>query len=166
MFLARVTGMFTAWLIQSQSIPSSIEHDTPVCSHSSSPVTFTNTTLQCVVFGILMATLYPADTIDGSVTSYVPLTTVYTPPSSCSTIFRQDGPSYVAYDPGYGLEISSNTICQPPAVTTWWEQKALGDPASDHTAVSIGPLTCPSSWVTVATSVKDSASTAAMCCPP
>lgn len=113
-----------------------------------------------------MATLYSADTVNGVVTSYIPLTTVFTPPEFCSTIFRQDGPSYVAYDPGYGLDIDSRIICQPPAVTTWWEQGNLGDVASDHTAVSIGPLTCPHSWITVATSIKGDVSTAVMCCPP
>ncbi|KAH8763293.1 hypothetical protein F5883DRAFT_463466 [Diaporthe sp. PMI_573] len=113
-----------------------------------------------------MASLYPADTDSGEVTSYIPLKTVFAPPESCTSIFRQNGSSYVAYDPGYGLDINSNVICQPPAVTTWWNQADLGNAVSDHTVVSIGPLSCPSSWNTVATSVKDVSSTAAMCCPP
>lgn len=113
-----------------------------------------------------MASLYSADTVSGVVTSYIPLTTVFSAPSYCAGMFRQDGPGYMAYDPGYGIDINRDIICQPPAVTTWWEQGALGDAASDHTAVSLGPMTCPHGWSTVATSVKDSVSTAAMCCPP
>lgn len=114
-----------------------------------------------------MTSLYPAETNDGVVTSWIPLTTVYTPPTGCSTQFRLNGPSLVAFDPGYGLDIDSKVICAPPAVTTWWEQGRLGQgAASGHTAASIGPLTCPSSWTTVATSVKDKISTNIMCCPP
>lgn len=112
-----------------------------------------------------MTSLYPADTVSGVVMSFIPLTTVFTPPSSCSSIFRLDGASYMAFDPGYGLDIDEKVICQPPAVTTWWEQDNLGNAATGHTAVSLGPLTCPQDWQTMESSVKDDLSTAAICCP-
>ncbi|KAF2084082.1 hypothetical protein K490DRAFT_49939 [Saccharata proteae CBS 121410] len=108
---------------------------------------------------------YTAETISGEVTQYIPLTTTWTASSDCSRSFRQDGPSLVAFDPGYGLGIDSAVICQPPAVTTWWNQGLLGGGAADHTAVSIMPMTCPAGWSTVVTSVKDGVSTLAMCCP-
>ncbi|KAI1851344.1 hypothetical protein JX266_003419 [Neoarthrinium moseri] len=113
-----------------------------------------------------MATLYPAETNAGVVTSWVPLATVYTPSVGCSSQYRLNGPSLVAFDPGYGLDIDSRIICQPPAVTTWWEQGRLGSGNdAGHTAVSLGPMTCPDKWITVASSVQDESSTIAMCCP-
>ncbi|KAI1356099.1 hypothetical protein F5Y01DRAFT_268530 [Xylaria sp. FL0043] len=112
-----------------------------------------------------MTTLYPAVTSEGTVTSFLPLTTPFTPSAECSDYFRLNGPSLVAFDPGYGLDIDPLVRCVPSAVTTWWEQGRLGDNNEDHTAISIGPLVCPYEWRTVATSVADESSTAAMCCP-
>lgn len=113
-----------------------------------------------------MTSLYPAETNSGVVTSWIPLTTVFTPSASCTSQFRLDGPSLVAFDPGYGLDIDSNAECAPPAVTTWWEQGRLGGgDGNGHTAVSIGPLTCPDEWTTVASSTSQGSSTAFMCCP-
>lgn len=113
-----------------------------------------------------MSDFYPAETNGGDVTSWIPLTTTWPSSSGCDSSFRLNGPSLVAFDPGYGLEIDTAVKCQPPAVTTWWEQGLLGKGAfSGHTAVSILPLTCPESFSTVATSIKDQSSTLAMCCP-
>ncbi|KAK1701101.1 hypothetical protein BDP55DRAFT_10045 [Colletotrichum godetiae] len=115
-----------------------------------------------------MATAYPAVTDEnGTVTSFIALPTTFTPPTSCSTIYRLNGFSLAAYDPGYGLGIDARVKCAPPAVTTWWEQGRLGlNSGEGHTAISIGPLVCPERWATVATSVKNgTSSTLAMCCP-
>ncbi|KAK8088163.1 hypothetical protein PG997_003124 [Apiospora hydei] len=118
-----------------------------------------------------MTTPYPPATdAAGTVTIFVPLTTTFTAASSCSTLFRQNGPSLVAYDPGYGLDIHTRAgggKCAPGAVTTWWEQARLGfnDDDGHHTAASLGPLTCPDGWSTLASSRKDAQSTVAMCCP-
>ncbi|KAJ5833840.1 hypothetical protein N7474_002151 [Penicillium riverlandense] len=110
-------------------------------------------------------TLYPAETHSGTVTSFIPLTTIWTAPAGCSGSFRLDGPSLMAFDPGYGLDINTDVICDPPAMTTWWEQGLLGGGGAYKTEVSIGPLTCPDGYSTVASSVKDVSSTLAMCCP-
>ncbi|TGJ80521.1 hypothetical protein E0Z10_g8241 [Xylaria hypoxylon] len=112
-----------------------------------------------------MTTLYPAVTSNGVVTSFVPLTTLFTPSAECSGYFRLDGLSLVAFDPGYGLDIDTDVRCLPSAVTTWWEQGRLGDNGEDHTAISLGPLVCPYKWQTVATSVENELTTLAMCCP-
>ncbi|KAI1130983.1 hypothetical protein F5Y10DRAFT_99933 [Nemania abortiva] len=112
-----------------------------------------------------MTTLYPAVTSSGGVISFIPLTTTFTPSAECSGYFRLNGPSLVAFDPGYGLDIDTDVICVPSAVTTWWEQARLGVNGDDHTAISIGPLTCPYKWETVATSIENGSSTVAMCCP-
>ncbi|KAK6949230.1 hypothetical protein Daesc_009304 [Daldinia eschscholtzii] len=112
-----------------------------------------------------METVYPAVTSNGVVTSFVPLATSFTPSSECSGYFRLNGPSLVAFDPGYGLDIDDSVRCVPSAVTTWWEQGRLGTNDDGHTALSLGPLICPYEWQTVATSIKDKSSTLAMCCP-
>ncbi|KAI1409709.1 hypothetical protein F5Y13DRAFT_203117 [Hypoxylon sp. FL1857] len=112
-----------------------------------------------------MTTLYPAVTSSGAVTSFVPLTTIFTPSDGCSGYFRQNGPSLVAFDPGYGLDIDPDVRCLPSAVTTWWEQGRLGGDSGGHTAISLGPLVCPYEWQTVVTSIEDTSSTLAMCCP-
>ncbi|KAK1980229.1 hypothetical protein LZ30DRAFT_595200 [Colletotrichum cereale] len=115
-----------------------------------------------------MAEAYRPETDQAStVTSFIALPTIFTPPSICSSIYRLNGFSLVAYDPGFGIDIDSRVRCAPPAVTTWWEQGRLGiNGGEGHTAVSIGPLNCPHRWNTVVTSVKNKISTLAMCCPP
>ncbi|KAK7965189.1 hypothetical protein PG988_010193 [Apiospora saccharicola] len=112
----------------------------------------------------------PATDASGTVTTFVPLTTTFTALPSCSTQFRQNGPSLVAYDPGYGLDIDTRVgggRCVPGPVTTWWEQARLGfnDDNGRHTAASLGPMTCPDGWPTLVSSSKNEKSTVALCCP-
>jgi hypothetical protein len=114
-----------------------------------------------------MSILYPAETNNGVVTSWIPLTTAWASVSGCSNSLMLEGDRLVAFDPGYGISINPAATCQPSAVTTWWEQGRLGGGSgAGHTAVSILPLTCPEGFSTVVTSVKDYSSTLAMCCPP
>ncbi|KAI4667268.1 uncharacterized protein J4E79_001953 [Alternaria viburni] len=101
----------------------------------------------------------------GEVTSWIPLTSTFTPSSGCESIFRLNGPSLVAFDPGYGLDIDEDVDCVPSAVTTWWEQARLGVGGEEHTALSIQPLICPNLWTTVMTYVTDTSTTQIMCCP-
>ena len=115
--------------------------------------------------GIMSATIYPAETNRNKVTSYIPLTSPWPSSSGCASLFRQNGPSLMAWAPGYGLDIDTKVSCNPPAVTTWWDQERLGGGGRYETRVSIGPLTCPSYFHTVVTSIKDGYSTLAMCCP-
>ena len=113
-----------------------------------------------------MSSLYPAETdATGGVVSYVPLTTSYTPPASCSSVFHLDGPSLMAYDPAYGIGVNTDVICGPPAVTSWWEQALLGNPRSAHTALSLGPLICPEPFTTATTAIQRGSSTSVFCCP-
>ena len=107
----------------------------------------------------------PAETNGGEVTSWIPLTTVFTASDGCESVLRLNGPSLVAFDPGYGLDINGAVKCAPPAVTTWWEQARLGVGGEEHTAVSIQPLTCPDQWTTVATFRMNTSTTQLMCCP-
>ena len=112
-----------------------------------------------------MITIYPAETNNGVATSWIPLTTVYTPPASCYDVYKDSQGMLMAFDPNYGLDVDSNVQCAPLAETTWWAQTRLGWWGKGHTDASLGPMTCPHQWTTVATSVKDIYSTAAMCCP-
>jgi len=50
-----------------------------------------------------MSDFYPAETNDREVTSWIPLTSVWPTSPGCESIYRLDGPSLVAFDPGYGL---------------------------------------------------------------
>ncbi|GJP92699.1 hypothetical protein AnigIFM59636_011501 [Aspergillus niger] len=109
---------------------------------------------------------YPPETdSSGTVTSYMPLTSVWTASSGCESKFRLDGPSLMAWDPGYMLDIDTNARCCPPQMVTWWEQALLGVGGQYHTQMEIGPFTGPESWPTVASSIKNQYSTLWMCCP-
>lgn len=110
-------------------------------------------------------TSYPAETNSGTVTSYLPLTTAWPSSSGCASIYRLNGPSLVAWDPGYGLDVNSDVVCDAPEVTTWWEQGLLGNGGTLPTRISLGPFTCPEAFSTMKSSVKDASSTLVMCCP-
>lgn len=95
-----------------------------------------------------MLIIYPAETNNGVVTSWIPLSTAWPSSSGCADSFRLDGLSLMAFDPGYSLNVNPSVTCEPPEVTTWWEQGLLGGgDSSGHTAVSIGPLVCPESFL-------------------
>ncbi|KAE8361523.1 hypothetical protein BDV27DRAFT_160622 [Aspergillus caelatus] len=110
----------------------------------------------------MSATLYPLETNDRRVTSWLPLTTAWPLPSGCSTSFRISGPALIAFDPEYSLERDPYVGCALPEIRASWQQAALEHP---DTSISLGPLTCPDYLYTVATSVRDGSSTLAMCCP-
>ncbi|RAH68318.1 uncharacterized protein BO66DRAFT_472778 [Aspergillus aculeatinus CBS 121060] len=110
-------------------------------------------------------TSYPAETNSGTVTSYLPLTTAWPSSSGCASIYRLNGPSLVDWDPGYGLDVNSDVVCDAPEVTTWWEQGLLGNGGTLPTRISLGPFTCPEAFSTMKSSVKDASSTLVMCCP-
>ncbi|PMD32307.1 hypothetical protein L207DRAFT_572109 [Hyaloscypha variabilis F] len=108
---------------------------------------------------------YPPETHNGIVTSWIPLTSAYPSSSGCDTLWWSVVVSTLAvWDPGYGLTVDSNVHCVPPPVTSWWDQANLG--ANSLTQLSIGPITCPVDYTTVATSIVDETSTFVACCPP
>ncbi|KAE9372893.1 hypothetical protein N431DRAFT_376178 [Stipitochalara longipes BDJ] len=108
---------------------------------------------------------YPPETHNGIVTSWVPLTSAYPSSSGCETLWWSVVVSTLAvWDPGYGLSVDSNVHCVPQPVTSWWNQDRLGQ--NSLTQLSIGPITCPVDYTTVATSIVDQTSTFVACCPP
>ncbi|EME82478.1 uncharacterized protein MYCFIDRAFT_208131 [Pseudocercospora fijiensis CIRAD86] len=63
---------------------------------------------------------YPALTHGTEVTSWIPFTTPFTAPQSCSSLFNvYAAGDLAAFDPVWGVSIDTKDICQPPAVTTW-----------------------------------------------
>lgn len=101
------------------------------------------------------------ETTTGKTTVFQALTTTFTPPAECKSAFVWED-RLVGYDPGYGVSVDTDLTCGPGAWTTWWMQGQLGN---GETRISIGPMTCPHDWTTVATSTRSESSTLAMCCP-
>ncbi|KAK6541153.1 hypothetical protein TWF694_008524 [Orbilia ellipsospora] len=109
--------------------------------------------------------MYPPETHGGVTTSWVPIGTAFPSSRGCESLFWSVvANTLAAWDPGYGISVDSNTRCVPPAATTWWDQDRLG--ANSLTVISIGPITCPSAYSTVTTSVENESSTFVACCPP
>jgi hypothetical protein len=109
--------------------------------------------------------VYPPETHGGIVTSWVPLTTAFAQSRGCEDLaWSVVLDTLAVYDPGYGLTVDPNIRCVPPAVTTWWNQDRLG--ANSLTKLSIGPITCPSSYSTGTTIIENESSTFVACCPP
>jgi hypothetical protein len=106
------------------------------------------------------------ETVLGTTTSWLPITTAYPYVQGCDQAFflYPGQPQPVAFDPGYGYFAGGTLRCLPPAETTWHEQDHTNP--DGHTSLSIQPLVCPESWSTVATETRSSISTLIMCCPP
>lgn len=107
--------------------------------------------------------VYPIETDEYGVTTWLPLTTVFTVPAGCESKMYYDGSVLMAFDPSYGLEFDHDAHCVPEAMTSFWDADRLpGYNPSSYT--SIGPVTCPHAWSTVSSYVHGP-STQYMCCP-
>lgn len=103
------------------------------------------------------------ETNKGVVTSWIPIPTAQPHQAGCEKLLWQYVPQVIAaWDPGYGIEVTS-TSCLPKPVTTWWLQDRLGP--TQETVFSLGPVTCPQDYYTATESAKDSTSTFVACCP-
>lgn len=109
----------------------------------------------------------------GGITSFVPLTTVYTANPICGNVFvKYPTPNnhfgLMGWDPSYGEKVDSFYDCNPSIVSRWFTQSTNSgmSVAPGETGISMGPFTCPSGWSTVATVIRSSSSTIAECCPP
>ncbi|KAJ6259078.1 hypothetical protein Dda_5975 [Drechslerella dactyloides] len=111
--------------------------------------------------------MYPPETSEGTVTSWIPLETAFPSSSGCESIFWSAQGTLAAWDPNYGIFVNTSVKCIPPAATTWWGQAILGQ--NSLTRLSLGPITCPSAYKTVTTiNVANigGTSTFVACCPP
>ena len=109
-----------------------------------------------------MATFPPEIGTNGVLTSFIPLTTTFIPPTACwnELVLRQRG--LVAFDPLY----NSLPCVPPPAVTSFenlFQLLAVAQPSP--TSLAILPLNCPESWSTAATGIQGHSTTAVLCCP-
>lgn len=101
-------------------------------------------------------------TVSGTPTDFIPLVTAYSAPTSCSNyIYKQEGPTYLAFDPYYGSYIDTKAVtCQPSQVITWWSQAS-----GAVTTTALGTtFNCPALYQTVATSTA-SGFQHVYCCP-
>jgi hypothetical protein len=110
------------------------------------------------------STTYPPVTIAGVTTSFLPLTTAFSPRfSRCALAITQNSQSsFVAWAPAYGISVQTDLQCHPQEVTSWWEATLKLD--ADQTKMSLGPLTCPGGYEFGSSSVY-SGSTYIGCCP-
>lgn len=138
-----------------------------------------------------MSVTYPPETNNGLVTSWIPLTTGWSDLDHCSSAYvlytstsgqfvaAENGilfqtttiSDFVAFDYFWGIAYSSEPRCVPKEVTSWRSQFSPYGSESDRRTLtgpilSLMPLRCPDAWSTVATFIKSSISTQAMCCPP
>ena len=144
----------------------SVDH-AAVVPRCHTPLTLLLKTMQKYL-AMSITTPYPAETNSSGVTSWIPLTTVWTPPSGCNSAFLLGGSGLVAFDIRYGMSIETASSCQLPEVTSSFFQGLLGGPGKapdSQTYVSLLSFTCPDGFSTVVTSVKDVSTTEAMCCP-
>jgi hypothetical protein len=99
-----------------------------------------------------MSGVHPPETSQGTVTSWLPLTTAGPSSQPCFSTFLAHGnfaTGEIAYlfDPSYGISVDPNMRCLPPEVTTWRAQTFLGDTG---TTVGLGPFVCPAAYTTAA----------------
>lgn len=114
----------------------------------------------------MSASLYPLETTGTITSTWIPPTTAYSAPASCSNLFREVGPTggtLLAYDPNCH-SLDSAYTCNPGPATLWWSQE-LSTSFIYTNRISIGPMVCPYSWSVVQTSILGSSSTFLMCCP-
>jgi hypothetical protein len=106
---------------------------------------------------------YPVQTLSGTLTTFLPVTTAWPSVPECATIVWQNAQYtqyYDMYDPGYGLSAAPDVSCLPPAATIWWENKDGTTPV-----YSIRPIVCPEDYTTATTSMNGPSSTFVACCP-
>ncbi|KAJ5673973.1 hypothetical protein N7462_009412 [Penicillium macrosclerotiorum] len=109
-----------------------------------------------------MTTTYAPQTSGNTTTSWLPMTTAFTPSAFCGSMIISEGALLTFYDINLLLYLGSSTAsdCLAPAVLSSYTGNS--DP---YTTYSMGPFTCPGSWSEVATTVKDGSSTQTLCCP-
>lgn len=112
-----------------------------------------------------MSDFIPPETVLGTTTSWLPVTTAYPSVSGCAEAFFlfPGQPAPVGWDPGYGYFASGTLRCLPPEATRWHEQGHQDLDA--YTSLSIRPIVCPAAFTTAVTEIRSGSSTRVMCCP-
>ncbi|KAE9363300.1 hypothetical protein N431DRAFT_450085 [Stipitochalara longipes BDJ] len=116
---------------------------------------------------------YGPNTVSGTTTYFLPLTTAFSAPSACSSLYLTDqipassgaAPGQMfAYDAKYQSVAGGGPLCMPTEVSLWWSQAS----SSQTTAVTeLGGYTfnCPKQYSTFVSSGSNAATTTIGCCP-
>lgn len=110
-----------------------------------------------------MTSTYGPITTSGTVVSYLPLTTAWSAPAECSSLFLDTAGYIFLNAPEYHNGVVGSPECVPPEVSIWWYQSL--NPASP-TEILLGgyDFACPEAYTTVFSYYADSTSTIG-CCP-
>lgn len=110
-------------------------------------------------------TYYPPSTTSSTVTTWLPLTTIYPNHGNCARNFYEFGGSVWAWIPDSEYH-SWRMQCLPPVATLTYLKTQADAIVAPYDAYSIGPfLGCPASFLPVSTSVVSESSSATVCCP-
>ncbi|KAH8696151.1 hypothetical protein BGW36DRAFT_428171 [Talaromyces proteolyticus] len=106
---------------------------------------------------------YGPITSSGTVTSYLPLTSAWSAPAQCSSLFLKAGDNLFLNSPQYDQVVPGAPECNPPELSPWWYQSL--DTASP-TATLLGgyEFVCPAAYTTVFSWVTAETTTIG-CCP-
>ncbi|KAB8215692.1 hypothetical protein BDV33DRAFT_8986 [Aspergillus novoparasiticus] len=115
-------------------------------------------------------TSYPLETMFGTVTAYLPLTTVWHWNPECSNNLRMVGDVLWAYWPS-PADVSTDSPCMPAEYEQWFDgyRHHLLDPYVPLTETWIGPLASPTNVPNIfiaSTTVKYQTRTLSAYCPP
>ncbi|KAI9640489.1 hypothetical protein NHQ30_011235 [Ciborinia camelliae] len=102
-------------------------------------------------------------TVSGTLTSWLPVTTPWTAFASCSTeVYAQLDHNAILFDPYYQTSVvpgANSAPCLPPEATAWWDQEI-------DNVILLGPtFVCPLAYSAVETLVANSATQQTLCCP-
>lgn len=104
---------------------------------------------------------------DGTITSWLPMSTAWPSVSGCESQMFKFVPQILAgWDPGYELFVPGAATCLPPQMLTWWDadKLTLGIDTT-KTKLSVGPIVCPEAYTTATTITNAGKSTFVACCP-
>ncbi|CZR67976.1 uncharacterized protein PAC_17875 [Phialocephala subalpina] len=111
----------------------------------------------------VLTSLYGPVMSSGTVTSYLPLTTAWSAPAQCSSLFLDSGGNLYLNAPEYQNDMPRAPACMPPQISPWWYQ-SLNTASPTVTLLGGYDFLCPEAYTTVFSSVVDSTTTIG-CCP-
>lgn len=106
---------------------------------------------------------YGPVTTSGTVTSYVPLTSAWSAPAKCSSLFLDWDRILYLNSPQYENVVARAPACLPPQISPWWYQ-SLNTASPTLTLLGGYEFLCPEAYTTIYSVVLDSTTTIG-CCP-
>jgi hypothetical protein len=109
---------------------------------------------------------HPPEVNAGTTTSWLSMSTAWPSIPGCQSSFWMLKPTHLAaWNPGYGIYVQQGLSCQPPQVTSWWDENHMNGIDTIATQFSLGPVVCPQAYTTATTTVNVDSSTFVGCCP-